>query len=240
MSPVEYTFINFLGIRIEEPVTALTDLLTASVCFFAFFRLHQLQINHKAFSFFKYYFLLMALGTTCAAFFSHAILYWSGYNWKMLGWTFSAIGIFNIENSALTYFQEETESKRLDWLSFAFKVQLILFLLCLSYTPTRVFEVVQINSSLGIVGITFPLFIYLFFKTKKRSYKKVILAFCMSMVTGLVFNAEITFHKYFNYHDFAHVLMAFSSFLLFIAGLELAKMTTDKNAYYENSDSKNS
>ncbi|MFK7948623.1 MAG: hypothetical protein AB8G11_13615 [Saprospiraceae bacterium] len=228
MSPVEYTFIDIGGIRIEEPVTALTDLLTATVCFIAFFQLHKLKIDHKAFSFFKYYFLFMALGTTCAAFLSHAILYWSGYNWKMLGWTFSAIGIFHIENSALLYFQEETDSKRLNWLSFAFKVQLIVFLLCLSYTPTRLFEVVQINSSLGIVGITFPLFAYLFFKTRKQSYKKIVIAFCMSIVTGLVFNAEITFHKYFNYHDFAHVLMAFSSFLLFMAGLELAKMQSQK------------
>ena len=223
MSPVEYTSLEIFGILIEEPVTAATDLLTAFVCYFAFFQLHKLKIDNKAFSYFKYYFLFMALGTTCAALLSHAILYWSGYNWKMLGWTFSAIGVFNIENSALTYFQQETKSKRLDRLSFVFKVQLILFLLCLSYTPTRLFEIIQINSSLGIVGITFPIFGYLFYKTKKRGYKKIIIAFCMSIITGLVFSAEITLHKYFNYHDLVHVLMAFSSFLLFVAGLELAK-----------------
>lgn len=223
MSPVEYTSIEIFGILLEEPMTAATDLLTASVCFFAFFRLHRLNISNTAFQYFKYYFLFMALGTTCAAFLSHAILYWSGFNWKILGWTLSAIGIYQIENSALNYFRQDLNSKKLDWLSFAFKVQLILFLLCLSYPVTRRFEVVQVNSTIGIMLATFPIFIYLYIKTKKLAYQKIIIAFCMSIVTGLVFNAEITFHKYFNYHDLSHVLMAFSSILLYLAGLELAK-----------------
>jgi hypothetical protein len=223
MSPVKYTSVEILGILIEEPMTAATDLITALVCYIAFFRLHQLSVSQKGFTYFKFYFLFMALGTTCAAFFSHAILYWSGFNWKILGWTLSAIGIFNIENSALLYFQQETQSKRLDKLSFVFKVQLIFFLLCLIYPLTRRFEIVQINSTLGIIGATFPIFVYLYFKTKRIAYQKIIIAFCMSIVTGLIFNAEITLHKYFNYHDLSHLLMAFSSLLLYFGGLELAK-----------------
>ncbi len=227
MSPVEPTFTTLFGILIEEPITSLTDLLTASVCYFAFFKLQKSGIQTKPFWHFRYYFLFMALGTTCAAFFSHAILYWSGYNWKMLGWTLSATGVFFIENSALLYYQREMKSKRWDWLSFAFKVQLIFFVLLLSYEPTRLFEVVQINSTLGIIGVTFPLFLYLAIKTKRQGYRKIIIAFGMSIVTGLVFNAEITLHKYFNYHDLSHVLMAFSSFLLLLAGLQLAKEETE-------------
>lgn len=223
MSPVEYTAIKIGGILIEEPMTSATDLVTALVCYIAFFRLNQLNVQNKGFSYFKFYFLFMALGTTCAAFFSHAILYWSGFNWKTLGWTLSAIGVFHIENAALMYFQQETQSKWLDKLSFVFKVQLIFFLLCLIYPLTRRFEVVQINSTLGIIGVTFPIFVYLYFKTKKIAYQKIIIAFCMSIVTGLIFNAEITLHKYFNYHDLSHLLMAFSSLLLYFGALELAK-----------------
>lgn len=225
MSPVEYTSMEVLGVLIEEPMTSATDLLTASVCFFAFWQLNRLGESDKAFTYFKYYFLFMALGTTCAAFFSHAILYWSGFNWKTLGWTLSAIGIFCIQNSALAFYQKETGSKRFDWLSVVFKAEFALFLLLLLFPETRRFEVVQINSSLGILGVTFPFFVYLYAKTKKLGYKKVILAFSMSIVTGLVFNIEISLHKYFNYHDLGHVLMAFSSFLLFLAGRELFKET---------------
>ena len=206
--------IELFGILFQEPVTAATDLLTASVCYYAFFTLRSLKTKQVANQFFSYYFLFLAIGTTCAAFFSHAILHLTGYNWKTLGWTFIGMAIYFMENSALAFYQQETKSNRWNWLSAAFKIQYLLFLTLLLYPSTRLFKVVQINTALGILLITFPTFVYLFRKTKKSGYRKVIVAFCMSFVMALVFNIEITFHKYFNYHDFSHVLMAFSCFFI--------------------------
>ena len=229
MSPVEYTSIELFGILFEEPMTAATDLLTASVCLFAFLKLRQQSRTDAAFRYYYHYFLFMALGTACAAFLSHAILYWSGYNWKTLGWTFSAIGIFCIENSALHFYENTTQNKKWHWLFIFFKIKLALFVACLAFPMTRVFETVQINSTIGIAGIVFPIFAFLFWKTRRKSFQLVVLGLGLSFVTGLVFNAEITFHKYFNYHDLGHVLMASASLVLYFAGVQLTKETPLQN-----------
>lgn len=229
MSPVEYTSIHIFGILLEEPMTTLTDLLTASVCYFSFFMLHKLNNKDKASIFLKYYFLFMGLGTTCAAFLSHGLLYWSGYNWKTLGWTLTAIGIFCLQNSALAFYQKEKKTSSLAWLKYIFIAQFIIFVLAIANPATRVFDTVKVNSTIGMVCINLPFFAYLYFQTKGKGYKMVVLALCTTIIPGITFSAEWTLHKYFNYHDISHVLMAICSFLIFKGAYQLSLEQKQEN-----------
>ncbi len=222
MSPVEYTSIHIFGILIEEPMTTLTDLLTASVCYYSFFMLHKLGNTDRGSVFLKYYFLFMGLGTTCAAFLSHGILYWSGYNWKTLGWTLSAIGLLCMENGALAFYQKEKKANVLNWLKYVFIAQLIIFVLVIANPSTRVFQVVKINSTIAMMLINLPFFAYLYYQTKGKGYKMVFWALLTTVIPGITFSAEWTLHKYFNYHDISHVLMAICSFLIFKGAYQLS------------------
>jgi hypothetical protein len=42
-----------------------------------------------------------------------------------------------------------------------------------------------------------------------------------AMLSALVFMNEITLHKWFNYLDFSHILMAFGAYFFFRAALNL-------------------
>jgi len=224
MSEVEPTDFYIGSFLIQEPVTTLTDVLTASVCIGAFIYLNSMGVKKdKAFAFAKYYLLFMGLGTLFAAFFSHAIVYKTGHNFRTIGWTLTAIGVYCIENAALLYYQREKIGRPLDKFRFVFKVQLILFILALTNPEMRVFELVQVNATLGIAMIALPLFAYLYFKCKKLGYTKLFFALLTTFIPGLVFNFELTLHKYFNYHDIAHVLMAGVSFLIFLGVRQLGE-----------------
>ena len=102
--------ITLYGVQILEPVTSLTDLITALVCFYAFYRLSKLDRHGKVYTYFRYYFLWTGIATTCAAFIGHAFLYLFSFEWKMIGWAFSATGILFIEWGTLHFIREEIPS----------------------------------------------------------------------------------------------------------------------------------
>ena len=54
--------VEVLHIRIDEPVTLLTDLILAATCFYALFRIRQHETTGRVKRYFIYYFLTLGLG----------------------------------------------------------------------------------------------------------------------------------------------------------------------------------
>ena len=53
--------VNILNVRLDEPVTTLTDIIIAAICFYAFFRL--IRISGKQHLYLTYFFLILGTGT---------------------------------------------------------------------------------------------------------------------------------------------------------------------------------
>ena len=75
--------IYFLGLRIDEPVIATTDLLVATVSFYAYFKLSKLNRADRGFILFRLYFLFLGLATFWGAMVTHAFLYALSGPWKV-------------------------------------------------------------------------------------------------------------------------------------------------------------
>jgi len=58
--------IEILNLRIDEPVTTLTDILLAGICFYAFFQTGKLEKSGSSKSYFRLYFLILGLGALVA------------------------------------------------------------------------------------------------------------------------------------------------------------------------------
>jgi len=54
--------IEILNLRIDEPITTVTDLLFAAICFYAFFQIRRMESGSRVKWYFKYYFLTLGLG----------------------------------------------------------------------------------------------------------------------------------------------------------------------------------
>jgi len=210
-----YTSVEIFGLFIEEPGTSLTDIISGVVGLVAFYRLQRLDLQDKAHILFKYYFLFMGLATVSAGILGHAFQYIVGFNAKAIGWTLSAIGLFCMENSALSYCQRINNGSTLNKLRLLILLQLMTYIIFVINPFTRVFELVQINSVIGMIVISLPLFLYFYRKNNSVGNRRVVLGILATFLPGLVYSNRITLHPYFNYHDISHLLMAGCIYLLY-------------------------
>ena len=49
--------VEIMNLRIDEPVTTVTDLILATICFIAYYRIRQQEVMGRVKWYFKYYFL---------------------------------------------------------------------------------------------------------------------------------------------------------------------------------------
>ncbi|MEO1448401.1 MAG: hypothetical protein AAFV07_02675 [Bacteroidota bacterium] len=210
-----YTHIDLAGIVILEPVTSLTDLLTASVCFFAYWQLRKFQPSHWPTKALRYYFLCMGGAVGISAVIGHAFLYALTPNWKMLGWTCSGLSIFFIGRSSILRLQEVFPDKILHIVTLWPVVQYVIFMVAIIWPETRSFDTVKLNATLGMTLIAIPLQYIIWYKTRHPGHLRFAVGLSMGIFPAIVFNNQITLHTWFNYHDLSHVLMAISMFVQF-------------------------
>jgi hypothetical protein len=218
-----YTSIEIFGILIEEPITSLTDVITGVVGIVAFFRLNKLNLKHRGHLFFKHYFLFIGIATVCAGVLGHATQYLVGFNAKAIGWTFSALALCCLENAGLEYQMAASGSRRLQSLQWLFWGQFILFFVLVINPSTRVFELVQVNASLAMVGVALPLFIWTYRLRPSKGSWAVVGAILAGLFPGLVFRSQFSLHTYLNYHDISHLLMAGCVYLLYRGARKMGK-----------------
>ncbi|MEZ4826734.1 MAG: hypothetical protein R3C61_10650 [Bacteroidia bacterium] len=205
---MELTQINPLGILILEPVTSLTDFITAIVCFLSFMILYRQNVQGKVFNLMRSYFLLMGIGMTSAAFIGHAFQYLVTTDWKMIGWIFSAVALMLLGFSSAEYALPYIGKRRARLIQGFLVIQLIGFLIAMIIPATRDFSTVKINSSIGLVGVVLPVHAWLWLQHKAGGSRIISLAVIWGIIPAIVYNTEFTLHRYFNYHDISHVLMS--------------------------------
>jgi hypothetical protein len=205
--------ITLYGVQILEPVTSLTDLITALVCFYAFYRLSKLDRHGKVYTYFRYYFLWTGIATTCAAFIGHAFLYLFSFEWKMIGWAFSATGILFIEWGTLHFIREEISSRAFQWISRGTLVKYLAFWTLI--LTTQSFLATQAQAAIGLIGIVLPLQAYHYLHTRHPGSRAIVFALLFSFLPAITYNAKLSLHTYFNHHDISHLLMAVCLFLIY-------------------------
>ncbi|MEM7370131.1 MAG: hypothetical protein AAF587_16105 [Bacteroidota bacterium] len=164
----------------------------------------------------------MGLATCSAGLIGHAFLYMVSFNWKMIGWTFSAFAIYLIERSAIHFTKAFLTDKQVQWLYRINVAQILIFFLVILNPETRTFSAVKINSTIGLVGFVLPLHLLNYKRTHHPGSRQLLLGIVAGIFPAITFNFEITFHKWFNYHDISHVLMAMVMFAMYLGARYLA------------------
>ncbi|MCK5169834.1 MAG: hypothetical protein KAQ75_08140, partial [Bacteroidales bacterium] len=70
------------GLRIDEPVTTITDLMVSFVCFYAFYKLNKIDVKNKVHLYLRYYFLSMGIATAVGGVIGHGFLYLFDTQWE--------------------------------------------------------------------------------------------------------------------------------------------------------------
>ncbi len=211
--------ISIFGLRIDEPVNTLTDLIVSVVCFYAYYQLTQRKLPGKTLVYFRMYFLLLGLATLFGGIIGHGFLYVFSFAWKLPGWIVSMLSVAFIERSSIEYARPLIDARVG---KFFLILNIIELLTIMTITiSTLNFEWVEFHSGYGLLAIVLPFHGYVYFKNRNKGSKIVLFAVMIACVAALVYMNKISLHTWFNYIDISHVIMAIAAFIFYRAALEL-------------------
>jgi hypothetical protein len=212
------------NLKIDEPVTMITDLLVSAVCLYSFLKLSKLNRPGKTHLYFRLYFLLMFIATFLGGVIGHGFLYAFSFAWKLPGWIVSMLSVALIERSSI-----ENAKPLIDPRVGRFFLILNLLELATIMTITMVslnFKWVEFHSGYGLLGVVLPFHLYAWYKTKDKGSFLVIIAVLIASVAALIFMNQVSLHKWFNHLDISHIIMAIAAYVFYRGALRLGDQTT--------------
>ena len=202
----------------REPITTLTDSLTASVFIFAFIVFSRYKgEKSESFIYFKAFFLCFAVGMLCAAWFGHGLAAYFTPRWKAVGWVINSTANLFLGLATLKEIMPLIKPHTARLIKVVFILQVSTFVVLMLIPSTSFFGLAQLCSFVSLIGMLLPMHIFNFSKTKSSGSKLFMIAIGMGVFPGIIFNTQLSVNRWFNYHDISHVVMATIFFVIFLA-----------------------
>jgi len=210
----------FIGdFQISEPMTTLTDLLVAAVCFYGYYQLNQRKIGGRIGWYVKYYLLMMCLSTFFGGLLGHGFQHLVGFNWKIPGWLFGMYSLLFLERASIIQASTLLEPKTTTFLKFFNIIEIIAFTIIVLWTLDFIY--VGIHSAVAVLLVVLPLQIFIYRKTKSAASYQMLLGVGWAFVAYLIFISKFSLHTFFNHLDIAHIFMALAAWKFYQGGLRL-------------------
>jgi len=212
LNPSIYVF----NIRIDEPVTALTDLMVSAVCFYAWNKLRHRDAENKVVEMFSWFFILMGAATLIGGLIGHAFLYALSHVWKLPGWLVSMLSINLLERAIISYSAPRMQPAFSKFFSRFNIVELLVFA-GLAF-GTLNFQYVEMHSAYGIMVVVFGFALFNFFRGNRGSVViNLLIGVLFALMAAMIFTMQIGISKWFNHMDISHVLMAITAIFFYRA-----------------------
>lgn len=212
MTPFQNPTIYLGDLRIDEPITTLTDLLFISVCFMAFFKTQHVA-NNKAANLYRWFFLLTGASTIVAALIGHAFLYHFGIEAKIYGWVTGLFGTSVAQYAALYHTRSSISSNLFKALSIICAIEIIAAFI--SVFAFWSFVVVEVHSAFSLVLIVTVLENIHYKKTKSQLSLFMIYGVGIAVVAVLCHVLKLAASVWFNHSDLSHIFMAISMYFMY-------------------------
>jgi hypothetical protein len=215
----EMTKVQWMGVTILEPVTVITNLLITSVCVFATIKIQRLPRATNIQILFKYFFLFMGLATATGGILGHGFLYITGIYGKLPGWYISMFAIAFIERVAIIHSRPLMPAYWGKFFSILNYLEVVTFLLLVYKTLN--FHFVELHATYGLFIVVFSFELYTYLKTKDPGTRYIFGATFLAAVAAIVNLLKLSPHRWFNYNDVSHVIMAVSIYLYYLGSKHL-------------------
>ncbi len=205
------------GLRLGEPMIAMTSLLVALVCFYAWKRLGKTVERDDALRLSRIFFFLLGLSTLIGAVVGHLFLYRLPFVFKTPGWGLGMLAMSALEQASIVRarpFLGAGWGRALTWINM---VELTLALWFVSATIW--FPGVEIHSAFGLLCVVGPLEAWLYFKTKHPGSRYILLGILILVASVGVHIMKLSLGIWFCYFDLAHLIMC-GAFWCFMLGAE--------------------
>jgi len=205
--------------HIQEPMTAVTDLLIAVVSFYACFRLrHRWKGPHPDERWYLLFFLLMGVSTVFGAFMNHAFAYVfpAGDRNCLPNWTTNALAV---SCYALAMVERAHQVQPLALRKILLTAIVIETLAILVLTLWKMsFLYAEIHIAVILYAFSLPLQVRLWKGGYRRENILAWSATALMTLIPVVLVARLNFSEHFNFFDISHVIIATAIYLYYRAG----------------------
>ncbi len=213
--------IDILGLRVDEPITMLTDVLVTVVCWYAFYRMGKTGPDAdprkaKLFVFFRGFFLTMGMATLLGGVIGHSFNYALSIYWKIPGWYVSMFSIAFFERASIFHAFPLIRPRLAQFFSVLNIVELVFFLIVSVATMNFIF--VMGHAAYGILIVTGGFQGFVYYKTKHEGSKLFLVGVAVATLGAVFFVNEWAPSIWFNHMDVAHVLMAVACWFFYLGG----------------------
>lgn len=226
MVPYQNPTIHLGNIRVDEPVTVLTDLLVVVVCVFGFLKTKS-NNQSTAIKLYRWFLLATGISTFVSAIIGHAFLYCFDFNAKIFGWITGIACVVFGQFAAIYHTRESIGEKTFKLLCWINTIEVVLAYILLIVVFS--FVIVEVHSAVGL------LLVVMILEAKQHKQTQSILS--KNMMTGIgvavlaiichVFKLAIS--VWFNHMDLSHVIIAISVYIMYKGiALEINKHQTIK------------
>lgn len=192
------------GIRLGEPMIALTSIIVALVCFYGAWRIQPTNSSTRLGQIFL---ALTGVSTLIGGIVGHAFLHQFPFEYKLAGWLPGMLAVSAVEQASIVRLREiggRFQAAR--WLSWVNMVELTLSLTII--TTLVWFPLVEIHSAFGFLGIVLPIEWMLYREYKRQDSYYLLLCVGLLVAAVLAHILKFSFCRWFSFFDIAHVFMA--------------------------------
>jgi hypothetical protein len=212
MVPFQNPSVYIGGLRIDEPVTTLTDFLFAAVCLFAYFNTKE-HSHLKGPNLYRWFFLGTGISAIISALMGHAFLYRFGFGAKIIGWEANVLGASVAQFAAIYHTRRsisETSFRRLLLTNYV-EVILALALTAVIFS----FIVVEIHTAYGLLGMVTVLEIIHYRKTGSVLSRNMLIGVGIAVLAVLVHIFKLAISVWFNHLDLSHIIMCIAMYVMY-------------------------
>lgn len=213
--------ISLWGFRIGEPVIALTSLLVALFCFYAWQRLGKAKSADDAARLFRVFFLLMGFSSLLGGLVGHAFMHQLPFVFKVPGWALGMIAVSALEQVSIlraTPFLGRGWGRVLSWANIVQLAVALWFMFATLWFPA-----VEIHSAVGLLLVVAPLESMLLLRFRSEVSRFVLWGIAVLVVAVSMHIFKISASVWLSYFDVAHLWMCGAIWLFMQGALRLGK-----------------
>lgn len=205
------------GIRIDEPMAVVTDLLVSVVSLYAWW--HMRHLNTWSQIHLRRYFLMVAAATAWGGIMGHGFLYAFTFSWKLPGWILGIISVALVERSAISHAQPLIKPGIGRFFLVLNIVEMIAVLII--NVMTMDFKWVEYHNAYGLLVNVAGFHGYTWYRTRDRGSFIMLVGVAVTSVASIVFTWHISLHTWLNYIDLSHIIIAIACYITFQGGIRL-------------------
>ena len=205
--------IEILNLRLDEPITTITDILLGIICIYAFFRMEKYKVAGNGFIYFRSYFLVLGLGAITGGLLGHAFQYCLAEAWKLVSWTLTVLSVALMVQGILAIAAPHLK-KGMGPAITALNLAGMFLAVILTFRSID-FDPVKYYAIFGLVLVCGSLSWFIYRKTGNRALLVLMGGVGVGFLSAIIFSLQWGLSHWFNHRDVSHIILCFSVYFVF-------------------------